>query len=350
MSGEDWKRLESMGCFLEEAVESVRQNKFSSKNQDLDRFLQLIKNEIHYNGWFDPQNICIAIQNIASWLKPDTLKNFISSYPELQQIRQRKKIGIIMAGNIPLVGFHDYLMALLSGHRAEIKCSSDDSRLLPFLHTLFFPEKIETGEIVFTERLSNPDAVIATGSNNTSRYFEYYFGHKPHIFRKNRNSIAILTGDETEEDLQQLTCDFFIYYGLGCRNVSYLLLPPHYDMDNIFRAVFRQWQSLTQHHKYMNNLLYYRSVYALNKIRFIENGIVILKEDARIASPVSVIHYSYYENQDTLADFILDHKEELQCLVGKHPLCNTAFGATQFPAISQFADGIDTLHFLLHNV
>jgi hypothetical protein len=233
---------------------------------------------------------------------------------------QEKKVGLILAGNIPLVGFHDVLCVLATGHHALIKASSQDARLVR--HVLNMLATIDarfSAKYSFVERLKDFDAVIATGSDNSSRYFEYYFGKVPHIIRKNRNSIAVITGDETTEELNLLGHDIFDYFGLGCRNVSKLLIPQGYDIGTFFRPI-ETYQPVINHHKYNNNYDYNKSIYLVNSEKHFDNGFLLLKESEALASPLAVL---YYEHYDTMADAektINANSDKIQCVVCISPL------------------------------
>jgi len=255
-----------------------------------------------------------------------------------------KIIGIINAGNIPLVGFHDFLCVILSGNKYLGKNSSDDPYLMPFVteKLLHIEPKLE-GRISFTERLAGFDAVIATGSNNSARYFEYYFGKYPHIIRMNRNAVAVLKGDETEEDFKNLGRDIFQYFGLGCRNVSKLFIPKNYELKKIFEGI-ESCSCVSQHNKYMNNHDYNNAVYLLKKINFLDNGFLLLKEDEAIASPISVLYYEFYDDMKSLKQKLETEKEKIQCIAGKDFI---PFGKAQQPQLWDYADGVDTMNFLL---
>jgi hypothetical protein len=260
-----------------------------------------------------------------------------------------KKVAIIMAGNIPLVGFHDFLSVLISGHQVIVKQSSNDKHLLPFLTK--YLEHIEPefkGNIEFTEeKLHDFDAVIATGSDNTARYFEYYFKDKPSIIRKNRNSVAVLTGSETETDLKHLSEDIFRYYGLGCRNVSKLFVPKDYNFDAFFKGVY-DWHPIINEAKYANNYDYNKAVYLMSEFDMLENGFLMIKEDASYASPIATVFYEYYNDLEALKLKLKTEQKNIQCVVSKGVLNDEiGFGQTQKPELWDYADAIDTIAFLL---
>ena len=255
-----------------------------------------------------------------------------------------------MAGNLPLVGFHDLLCVLVAGHKAIVKLSSDDRVLLPYLITqirTFAPEWAEA--VAFTDdKVTEYDAVIATGSDNTARYFEYYFGKKPHIIRKNRHSVAVLTGEETPEELQDLGKDIFLYYGLGCRSVSKLFVPQGYDFDLLFQAIY-PYKDIIEEQKYANNYDYNKAVYLMSLYKLLENGFLLLKEDEHYGSPIATLFYEYYTNKETLKKKLATDREKIQCVVGHNFIDGEIpFGQTQTPKLWDYADGVNTLTFLLN--
>ncbi|EHQ29418.1 hypothetical protein [Mucilaginibacter paludis] len=260
------------------------------------------------------------------------------------------KVGLILAGNIPLVGFHDVLCVLASGNRALIKASSNDARLIKYILNLLveIAPEFET-RFSFVERLANFDAVIATGSNNTSRYFEYYFGKVPNIIRKNRNSVALLTGNETKEQLFMLGHDIFDFFGLGCRNVSKLLVPAGYDFVPFFEAI-EPHQPIINHHKYNNNYDYNKSIYLVNGDKHLDNGFLLVKEDERLASPLAVLYFEYYDNLPAAVNRLADLSESIQCIVTHEAVAVSNqvvdFGKSQQPQLWDYADGVDTMAFL----
>ena len=251
-----------------------------------------------------------------------------------------------MAGNIPLVGFHDFISVLISGHNVLVKQSSNDQRLLPIIASYFYSLDSEyKNKITFTEgKLQDFDAVIATGSNNTARYFEYYFANKPSIIRKNRNSVAILDGNEEKEQLQALGEDIFRYFGLGCRNVSKLYVPRNYDFDLLYKAI-NSWEKLLDHSKYANNYDYNKAVYLMSEFKFLDNGFLLLKEDNNFGSPIATLFYEVYSSRENLDKLLEENSENLQCVVSGDG-GTIKFGQTQKPQLWDFADNVDTLAFL----
>lgn len=258
-------------------------------------------------------------------------------------------MALIMAGNIPLVGFHDFLCVLLTGNSVLIKVSSNDDVLLPFI-TKYLGHVCPgiSDNILFTEaKLDDFDAVIATGSNNTSRYFEHYFGHKPNIIRKNRNSIAILTGNENKTQLKALGEDVFRYYGLGCRSVSKLFVPIGYKFDEFFEAIF-EYSPIINQIKYANNYDYNKAVYLMSEFKILENGFLMLKEDESYSSPIATLFYEHYESLNELKERLKVDQGKIQCIVAKDVFDDEIkFGQTQTPSLSDYADGVDTVEFLL---
>ena len=299
------------------------------------------------NGWFTEENVLFALNSWGELLKEEALTKWITDYPVVAA--SPKKVAIIMAGNIPLVGFHDLLAVLITGNKALIKPSSNDTDILPFLLKKlesFAPFFIGATRLV-EGQLTAFDAVIATGSNNTARYFEYYFGKKPHIIRKNRNSVAILRGQESASQLSNLGEDIFRYFGLGCRSVSKLFVPKGYDFTGLFEAI-EPYKSLLDHHKYHNNYDYNKAVYLMSEFHFLDNGFFMLKEDEGFASPIGSVFYEHYASEDALRMRLNNQKDILQCIVADNFLKDeVAFGKTQSPTLFDYADGIDTVEFLL---
>ena len=308
---------------------------------------EIINDELHYNAWFTPANVKKAVTSIGHMLNSADLETWLSKYNPKSS---GKKVGLILAGNIPLVGFHDVLCVLASGNHALIKASSQDSHLIKYvLEKLVEIDNSFANSFSFIERLENFDAVIATGSNNTSRYFDYYFGKVPNIIRKNRNSIAVLTGNETSEQLHELGHDIFDYYGLGCRNVSKLLVPDGYNFNFFFESI-EDYNAIIHHHKYNNNYDYNKSIYLVNSDKHFDNGFLLLKQDDRFTSPLAVLFYSNYANIKDAERIINTESEKIQCVVSAAPLeVNNqlvAFGQSQQPKLWDYADGIDTMEFL----
>lgn len=308
--------------------------------------LSLLINTQHLkNAWFTPENVTAALNAIANELTTETLSRWTDMYPELKSDHKPFTVGVIMAGNIPLVGFHDFLCVLISGNKVVAKTSSRDSELLVHLSELLCSINPAFRNMTrFTEgTLSGFDAVIATGSNNTSRYFESYFGKYPNIIRKNRNSIAILDGTESDNELKELGRDIFSYFGLGCRNVSKLYLPSGYELNNLIKNL-DCFSGIINHNKYANNYDFSKAVYLVNKEQFLDTGYLLMKEEKSLSSPVAVIYYEYYNSYDSVIQSTHLLRDNIQCTVSKN---NTPFGKAQQPHLWDYADGIDTIEFLL---
>jgi hypothetical protein len=305
----------------------------------------LIDNQYLHNAWFTPQNVRMAINAIAKELTEENLIKWTDSYPLLREKSSPITVGVIMAGNIPLVGFHDFISVLISGNKLLAKTSSKDQELIIYIGNILcninplFRESIE-----FTPgTLMNFDAVIATGSDNTSRYFEYYFGKYPNIIRRNRNSIAIIEGNETPGQLQRLGLDIFSYFGLGCRNVSKIYIPNGYDPGQL-TSHWESFSEIIRHSKYANNYDFNKAVYIVNRETFLDTGFLLLKEETRIPSPVSVLYFEKYDSNDALKQLTEAQKEKIQCIVGNNYI---PFGEAQCPHLWDYADETDILEFLL---
>ena len=303
------------------------------------------------NPWFTPDNQRQALTAIASaFLNRSDLEAFVGAYPAADRA-QPLSVGLVLAGNIPLVGFHDVLCVFLAGHRAVIKVSDKDPYLLPFLvrqmaaHTPSVSDYFRLSE----GAISGFDAVIATGSNNASRYFEAYFGKYPHIIRKNRNAIAVLSGQESTDDFVSLGQDIFSYFGLGCRNVSKIFVPEGYDFEPLLETLHEHYKYLVLHDKYKNNFDYNFTLVILNKVAHVSNGSLILYRSEGIASPISVVHYETYTDWRVLNGVLQAQADDIQCVVSALPLQGLPvfhFGEAQKPRLSDFADGVDTMAFL----
>ncbi len=338
-----------LGEFLSQFqdINSVKKDTVEANNLFFDGFKHQLKLAQEHNGWFTKANIAFTLKNWAQALTQDNLKQWLINY-DFKSVNPQK-VAIIMAGNIPLVGFHDFLSVLITGHQVLVKQSSNDKQLLPFLAKyleIVAPEFKDN--ITFTEaKLENFDAVIATGSDNTARYFEYYFKNKPSIIRKNRNSVAVINGTETQEELEALADDIFRYYGLGCRNVSKLFVPKDYDFQYFFKAVYK-WNPIINESKYANNYDYNKAVYLMSEFDMLENGFLMIKEDQSYASPIATLFYEYYEDRNTLQEKLKADADKIQCVVSRSFTENTVdFGETQNPQLWDYADGEDTIEFLL---
>ncbi len=294
------------------------------------------------NPWFTEDNVKRALKGISYMLEKSKLEKWISSYSLKESTP--KIVGIVMAGNIPMVGFHDLLCVLISGHYAAIKPSSDDQFLTNTLvNWITEIEPRFKRNIEIREHLTNIDAVIATGSDNTSRYFEYYFKDIPHVIRKNRTSIAVLNGEESEEDLKKLGEDIFSYFGLGCRNVSKVYTPKGFDLRQTFPH-FESFNDCINHHKYRNNYDYYKSIYLVNKTPHLDTGALLTVSTDDLVSPVSVLYHQEYDSMENLNKVLEESKEKIQCIVSKK---NIPFGKAQQPELWDYADDVDTMKFLM---
>ena len=338
-----------LGLFLEQFSKKEFSKNENVLHNDLffDGFKHQIKLAKEHNGWFNLDNLIFSYKNWSEALEKSNLEAFTSTY-SFNDLNPQN-VAIIMAGNIPLVGFHDFLCVLLSGHSVLVKQSSNDKQLLPFLAKyLEYAETGFKGKISFTEeKLENFDAVIATGSNNTARYFDYYFKDKPSIIRKNRNSIAILNGNESPEELELLSDDIFRYFGLGCRNVSKLFVPKGYNFDAFFTSIYK-WNDIINDSKYANNYDYNKAVYLMSEFDMLENGFFMIKEDESYSSPIATLFYEFYEDFSQLNKKLKADSDLIQCAVTNEAIPNKIeFGQTQQPQLSDYADGVDTLDFLI---
>ncbi len=303
------------------------------------------------NPWFTPQNTRMAVRAIGKMLNQHDLESWIAREGLADHMAgPPKSIGLVLAGNIPLVGFHDILCVLVSGNKAMVKLSSQDQKLIPFLlEKLVELLPALKARFEFTDRLAGFDAVIATGSGNTSRYFDYYFKNVPHIIRKNRNSIAILTGKESANELKLLGKDIFDYFGLGCRNVSKLYVPRNYNFREFFEAV-EDFNPVANHHKYNNNYDYNKSIFLVNQDKHLDNGFLLLKESTQLASPLAVLYYEEYTTLPNLENTVSLISDAVQCVISNHifPLksAGVAFGDSQQPKLWDYADRVNTMQFL----
>lgn len=326
--------LQRLGAYMSgQGTEEEREN------------LQAVKQRAYVqNGWFTPEFIDLAINNICQYyLDKSNLEEWLAKYPGFGKPTQRKKVGIVAAGNIPLVGFHDWLTGFLSGHDIRIKLSSKDNVLLPHLLNKlqeWFPETAECTSI--QDMLKDCDAYIATGSNNSARYFNYYFAKYPHIIRRNRTSVAVLQGNETKEELLALADDVMLYFGLGCRNVTKVYVPEGYELGPLLEALTK-YAYMADHNKYKNNFDYNLALFLLNTTPCLTNDSILLQENESLFSPISVLHYGYYSNREELEEQ-LRKNEDLQCLVARDAI---PFGQAQKPSLNDYADGVDTAAFLL---
>ncbi len=369
----------SLGKFLSQFSNQQIEKQENIPQNDLffDVFKTQINRAVEYNSWFTKNNVLFAMESWAKALTQENLNTWLDPYGKyfstkleerstaiddqelrtnnqqptsrLSSMTQPKTIAIIMAGNIPLVGFHDFLCAAISGNKVLAKLSSSDKYFIPLAAK--YLEHVEPnfkGTFTFTEeRLENYDAVIATGSNNTARYFDYYFGKHPNIIRKNRNAVAVLDGNETHEQLEALCDDIFRYFGLGCRSISKIFVPKGYDFDKLFKAVYKH-KDIINYQKYANNYDYNKAVYLMSLFDIQENGFLMLKEDTSYSSPIASLFYEYYDSLEVLKSRLREESEQIQCISSELTIENSVkLGATQSPLLWNYADNVDTLEFLL---
>ena len=339
-----------LGKFIWSYLEWLQDSANPTQDKLLNYFHQEMERASLKNPWFTTLNIQRALEGIQTMLSEKDLDTWLENY-DLKSIVSPATIGVVMAGNIPAVGFHDFMCILLSGHHFQGKLSSDDAVILPAIWNLLLQfEPKFAGKATFTTgQLKTFDAIIATGSNNTARYFDYYFGKYPHIIRQNRNGVAVIDGNETVKDFEDLAADVFSYFGLGCRNVSFLLVPESFDFELMFSG-FAVFDHVSNHHKYYNNYLYNKSLLIINKENHYDNGFVLLVQKDTLASPIGVLHYQTYKNRDHLLSMLAERKEQIQCVVSRSASIDDSllFGVSQKPKVQMYADGIDTMHFLLH--
>ena len=343
------KAFVALGDFLRQFAtnEFVKSEKVEHNDTFFSSFEALIETSVHYNGWFVKEQVLAAVQSWAEALTTENLNQWCAAYDFSRE--PLKKVGLILAGNIPLVGFHDLVSVLLSGNIALVKLSSNDQKILPFLaqYLQAVEPKFKERIVLLDGKMEGFDAVIATGSNNTARYFDYYFSAVPHIIRKNRNSVALLTGEETPEQLTELSKDVFMYYGLGCRNVSKLFVPRGYNFDAFFQGMYAQ-KEIIEYEKYANNYDYNKAVFLMSEFQLLDNGFLTIKEDASYASPISSVYYEYYDSQEEVIERLRRDHEKIQCIVSNGLTEDSiAFGQTQYPQLWDYADQVDTVAFLL---
>lgn len=310
-------------------------------------FVSLISQLHESNSWFKRPQLEFAFKSWSDALTTENLDKWLQPYDMKEE--GMKTVALILAGNIPMVGFHDVLTVLISGNKALIKLSSNDQLLIPFLlEYLIAVEPEFTGRIEITKgKLEGFDAVIATGSDNTARYFDYYFGKYPNIIRRNRNSVAVLNGEESRNDLVALGEDIFRYYGLGCRNVSKLFVPRGYNFDAFFGGMFA-YKEVLDDDKYANNYDYNKAVFLMSNFNLLDNGFLTIKEDTSYTSPISSVFYEYYDDLEVLAHRLETDREKIQCVVSNALLPESLpFGTTQIPELWDYADNVDTMKFLL---
>ncbi len=320
---------------------------FSDKNQSENpKLTQAIEDAEKFNSWFSKTNIINALKYWMVKLRKDTLETWISKY-SLQNVNY--KVAVIMAGNFPLAGLHDLICVIISGNRAIIKPSSDDKILINFFVEFLHEKFPETNEIIeiASEKLGDFDKVIATGSNNTFNYFEYYFRDKSSLLRKNRNSIAVLSGNENENELKLLSKDIFIYFGLGCRNISKIFVPTEYDISQL-KNKFSEYNYIINHNKYSNNYNYQKTIKIMNNEVFTDCDYFLMSQSKEFNPPISIIYYDYYDDLSQICDLIKEKRNQIQCIVTNLQINNSIrFGEAQYPKLDEYADNIDTINFLL---
>jgi len=338
-----------LGKFLTqfEQIDPVKDSSVKYNDLFFDGFKHQLKLAEETNGWFTKDNLIYSLKGWSNQLTYSNINTFILKYDMTSM--SCKNVAIIMAGNIPLVGFHDFFSVLISGHNVVVKQATNDKQLLPLIAK--YLEIVEPGfksKITFVDgQLKDFDAVIATGSDNTARYFEYYFREVPSIIRNNRNSVAVLNGNETKNDLEALSIDIFRYYGLGCRNVSKLFVPKSYDFKDFFQSIY-SWHPIINQSKYANNYDYNKAVYLMSEFDMLENGFLMLKEDHRYSSPIATLFYEFYDSKKTLKKRLNKDHTKIQCVVASNFLdSEIKFGCTQTPNLWDFADNVDTIEFLL---
>lgn len=338
------KRIElfvSLGKFFKDFIDKSADKNFSSRLSDA------IKKAKNHNNYFTEDNILNCLINWSYSLQKEKIESFLGSY--IIKEKKPKSVAIIMAGNVPLVGFHDLLCVILSGNKAIIKLSSKDSHLMHFVLNYLSSICIDFKDYfkIYQNKLSDYDAVIATGNNLSASKFKEYFDDYPNIIRKSRHSVAVLKGTESNDQLQKLSNDIFNYFGLGCRNVSKVYLPKNYDLDLLFRS-FMKWKKVINNNSYANNYDYHRAIYLLNKEVFFDNGFILLKESKKIGSPVGTLFYEHYDKYEDVEKSLSEISEKIQCIVSSENIKNfTEFGKTQSPELTDYADGVDTIDFLL---
>ncbi len=337
-----------LGKFLSQFSNNLKDEKVLNNDIYFDDFQYLIQLTQSHNGWYTTDNVLFAVQSWANALTENNLNQWLSKY-YFDESSVSKTVGIILAGNIPLVGFHDFLSVLISGHKVLVKCSSNDQKLLPFLAKYLISVAPQlSNKILFIDgKLDGFDAVIATGSNNTARYFEYYFRDKPSIIRKARNSVAVLNGLESKQQMIDLGEDIFRYFGLGCRSVSKIFVPKNYNFDLFFNGIFEQ-HKVINYEKYANNYDYNKAVFLMSNFNLLDNEFLIIKEDTSYASPIATVFYEFYDDLEHLKNRLKADQEKIQCIVSNQLIENSiGFGQTQNPKLSDYADGVDTIKFLI---
>lgn len=344
------KAFVELGKTLNNRKKIIQTNSNPSLTIVLNNFENSLENEHQFNPWFISLFVEEAVKSIIKMLDENAIKKWVSKYP-LKEKKHSNRIGVIMAGNIPMVGFHDFMCVLLAGDVFIGKLSTNDTHLLPDLSEILCHIEPEFKNYIhFTDdKLPAVDKIIATGSNNSARYFNYYFSKYPCIIRKHCNSVALLDGSESEEELSALVNDMALYFGLGCRSVSKIFVPQNYEFCTLFRLLDNFKSVYQAHHTYLNNLEYQKTIHLLNKIPFYDQGIMMFKEHPSAASPISVIHYEYYKDTEFLWDQLRLSLDDIQCILSNRIKINNTLrlGQSQFPEVWEYANNIDTLSFLI---
>ena len=333
-----------LGILFRENSSSQKIKTFQKWDSELNK---LLKDSYQYNSWFTENNLKLSLKNWSAELNKKNIENWLENYKI--ELKSSKTVAIIMAGNVPIVGFHDLMCSLILGFKCIVKLSSDDKILIPLIVKFIQSRFDGFKEKVFFESniLKNFDAVIATGSNNSHKYFEYYFGKYPNLLRKTRHSVAVLNGNESDSELAMLSNDVFDYFGLGCRSVSKIFIPKGYDLDLLFNAFYMK-RFVIDHNKYANNYDYNKAVYLMSEEKFYDNGFVILKEEKKLGSPIACVYFEYYDDLVQVQNIIKINNQNIQCVVSNEKIFSgISFGTTQCPKLSDYADNLDTLKFLL---
>jgi hypothetical protein len=333
-----------LGILFRENSSSQKIKTFQKWDSELNK---LLKDSYQHNSWFTENNLKLSLKNWSAELNKKNIENWLKNYKI--ELKSSKTVAIIMAGNVPIVGFHDLMCSLILGFKCTVKLSSDDKILIPLIVKFIQSRFDGFKEKVFFENniLKNFDAVIATGSNNSHKYFEYYFGKYPNLLRKTRHSVAVLNGNESDSELAMLSNDVFDYFGLGCRSVSKIFIPKGYDLDLLFNAFYMK-RFVIDHNKYANNYDYNKAVYLMSEEKFYDNGFVILKEEKKLGSPIACVYFEYYDDLVQVQNIIKINNQNIQCVVSNEKIFNgISFGTTQCPKLSDYADNVDTLKFLL---
>ena len=333
-----------LGILFRENSSSQKIKTFQKWDSELN---ELLNDSYQYNSWFTENNLKLSLKNWSAELNKKNIENWLENYKI--ELKSSKTVAIIMAGNVPIVGFHDLMCSLILGFKCTVKLSSDDKILIPLIVKFIQSRFDGFKEKVFFENniLKNFDAVIATGSNNSHKYFEYYFGKYPNLLRKTRHSVAVLNGNESDSELAMLSNDVFDYFGLGCRSVSKIFIPKGYDLDLLFNAFYMK-RFVIDHNKYANNYDYNKAVYLMSEEKFYDNGFVILKEEKKLGSPIACVYFEYYDDLVQVQNIIKINNQNIQCVVSNEKIFNgISFGTTQCPKLSDYADNVDTLKFLL---